>query len=718
MADSKNEWGEGLQAVDIDLLVAHPKNRPFSLTSPGFKALVESVRSKGVMTPLIARPCVSAEEKEGARGRRGEGKKKDAAAAQGFSPLQILSGHRRHEAARRAGLAAVPVIVRAMDDKEAVELLICENAEREDVSPLDEAAGIEAMIEVGWDVESIAQRMGMTPATVARRRQLQHLLPSLQKAIVDPKHELDRQIPVSVLERLARLTREAQAKLYKEWKPELAAGEVPWGLETVDSFKANVERDQLRALSGAPFKASDATLLPAAGACDACPKRTGAQPLLWEGDSEDAVKAKPRDRCLDPVCYAKKCELAAAAKVTAAKAECPNLVVLTADYDLQRKGKFAGCPIKPAHAFERAKQGDKAAVPAIRFDGSSVKREWVKPYRYGASTSGTGRTTSARTAEGKPVPTPLKTRRAELDKRRKAMVVDAVRERVGKLANGKGEFSIKLLELGGGKKAGGGSPLPHALQLIAITAVFGTSHRHDGSAAYGSPKDGWTRVFDLLRGDPNTVGEMLYRSVLGVLEGRLGRPNNERVGVLYAEAEQCCKLLGEDIDVLWQEAVTAIPEPKSWANLNADGTVKKAAKKKEGVKGRGGERGKKDADGEGREIQVPVRKGGMKIVIETKHERGKTWHATGEIVSKGVVDCRIERPDPEICYECEEDAVLDVLHALADHPQGSKALVDLEAFEREYTKDWKCQNCGCTNENGCPAGCYWVAKNLCSECVG
>lgn len=101
------------------------------------KELAESIRTVGVLTPCLVRP------KENGH-------------------VELAAGHRRYRAAKMAGLATLPCIVRPMSDEEFMAVLTIENLQREDVHPLDEAKGYAALVNppYRWKVETIAGKVG------------------------------------------------------------------------------------------------------------------------------------------------------------------------------------------------------------------------------------------------------------------------------------------------------------------------------------------------------------------------------------------------------------------------------------------------------------------------------------------------------------------------------------------------------------------------------
>jgi ParB/RepB/Spo0J family partition protein len=122
--------------------------------------LTASIQAKGVVTPLLVRPNASGYE--------------------------IGAGYRRYRAAKAAGVATVPALIRPMTDEEFLELVVFENDEREDVHPLEEAAGYRTMMkELKWDVGRIAQRTGKSEKYVYDRVKLLALIPEAQKLFLE-----------------------------------------------------------------------------------------------------------------------------------------------------------------------------------------------------------------------------------------------------------------------------------------------------------------------------------------------------------------------------------------------------------------------------------------------------------------------------------------------------------------------------------------------------
>jgi ParB family transcriptional regulator, chromosome partitioning protein len=122
----------------------------------GLRELADSIREQGIVQPLIVR-------------RRGE------------ETFELVAGERRWRAARMAGLTEVPVLVREADDREALELALIENLQRENLNPMEEAQGFARLIEqFQLTQEEAAVRVGKGRVVVANALRLLKLAPEVQ----------------------------------------------------------------------------------------------------------------------------------------------------------------------------------------------------------------------------------------------------------------------------------------------------------------------------------------------------------------------------------------------------------------------------------------------------------------------------------------------------------------------------------------------------------
>lgn len=120
--------------------------------------LAASIRSQGVIQPLIVRP-------------KGD-------------EFELIAGERRWRAAMKAGLSQVPVVIRDASDHEALQLALVENLQREDLNPIEEASGYRRLQdEFHWSQEEMAERIGKSRPTVTNALRLLGLPTEVQQEV-------------------------------------------------------------------------------------------------------------------------------------------------------------------------------------------------------------------------------------------------------------------------------------------------------------------------------------------------------------------------------------------------------------------------------------------------------------------------------------------------------------------------------------------------------
>ena len=159
-ADKFVDGEEYLLQCPVDKIVPNPCQPRQDFSEPELKAMVNSVREKGVLTPLL----VSKTEK-------------------GY---QLIAGERRWRAAQRAGLKEVPVVIKDVTPSESLELAIIENIHRKDLNPIEEANAYKRLLdETGATQEAIAKRLGKDRSSIANLLRLLNLPESIQKDVID-----------------------------------------------------------------------------------------------------------------------------------------------------------------------------------------------------------------------------------------------------------------------------------------------------------------------------------------------------------------------------------------------------------------------------------------------------------------------------------------------------------------------------------------------------
>lgn len=142
----------GVKKLPVEFLIANRANPRRTFDPEQLEELTNSIREKGVMQPLLVRP------------------------SEDPNIFEIIAGERRWRASQLAGLHEVPVIVREVDDKEALELAIIENVQRADLNPLEEAMGYGQLIEqFDYTQQDLAQVIGKSRSHVANTLRLLRL---------------------------------------------------------------------------------------------------------------------------------------------------------------------------------------------------------------------------------------------------------------------------------------------------------------------------------------------------------------------------------------------------------------------------------------------------------------------------------------------------------------------------------------------------------------
>ena len=132
----------GVREVDIDLLDPNPHQPRTRFREDSLEELAQSIRSTGVIQPVVVRPI--------------------------GSRFQLIAGERRWRAAQRAGLHRIPAIVRDVPDHLALEMTVVENLQREDLNPVEQARAFDTLITTfGLTQEEAATRTGKDRATIA-----------------------------------------------------------------------------------------------------------------------------------------------------------------------------------------------------------------------------------------------------------------------------------------------------------------------------------------------------------------------------------------------------------------------------------------------------------------------------------------------------------------------------------------------------------------------
>ena len=412
-----------LAMIPIGELVLSAENPRGLPNRESLEELAASIRTAGILVPLIARPHPALAGK-----------------------FELRAGTRRLAAAAMAGLAEVPVVVTDLDERGAMQATLLENMQREDLTAAQEAAGVEALARYAT-VEEIAAHLGRSVAWVRKRLSLRGLSKAWKLIMDDPsKRPMYTSWDTPFYERVARFPPELQDRIL-EALTQYEREQWNWieNLEHLDRFLSG----WLHWLPGAPWDRDDKS----GGACSSCAKRSSCQADLF--DSVPDNKPAGDDRCLDAECWRTKMAGCLREKRREIQEktgkDCrfvwpgtSNAKDLSADLV---KGGASDWTIKGCQ------KGDKGAWPYLRVDGGKAGTwYWAKP-RYSSEDGGQG------SDGGKAGPKSPDEKRKALEKRRDVRAIGDV---------------VK------------GLAQPDSDTIVRLTAVFGTAERRDSQYGEGN----------------------------------------------------------------------------------------------------------------------------------------------------------------------------------------------------------------------------------------
>ncbi|MEB3197179.1 MAG: ParB/RepB/Spo0J family partition protein [Candidatus Sericytochromatia bacterium] len=187
--------GGDRRKLALDKLAPNPDQPRKFFDAAALDDLAASLKVHGVLQPLLVRP----HPRENGR-------------------WQIVAGERRWLAATQAGLTEVPVVVRELDDRLAREIGLVENVLREDITPMEEARALRALLdETGWSYAQLGDRLGKNKAWVDHRVRLLKMPSPLQEAlerqIATPEGKLQRPFTPRHAGAVVQVPEEQQAEL-------------------------------------------------------------------------------------------------------------------------------------------------------------------------------------------------------------------------------------------------------------------------------------------------------------------------------------------------------------------------------------------------------------------------------------------------------------------------------------------------------------------------
>lgn len=278
--------------IEVARLVPSPDNPRAHYDEAALRELAASYKDHGVLEPLIVRPwpldrrALPHETELTIRG----------------SIFEIAAGHRRHRAAVLAGMETVPCLVRELSDVALLEVFGIENAQREDLTPLEEALAFRNLLErAGYDVAGIAAKIGKGEGYVRARLSIDRMTGLARRAFEAGLITLSHALLIAPLS--AEDQEAAAIQTIGGQTGDVVAVSAEWPYNGVarkpEELRSWIRNGLTPDLRTAPFDKADPTLNPEMGPCDGCPFRTIHS--LFAETGED-------DRCLKRPCFELKRE--------------------------------------------------------------------------------------------------------------------------------------------------------------------------------------------------------------------------------------------------------------------------------------------------------------------------------------------------------------------------------------------------------------------------
>jgi ParB family chromosome partitioning protein len=320
-----------LQTLRIDLLRESLTNPRKTFDEIKLAELAASIAEQGLFQPVLVRPIESGLNE--------------------ISHYEIVAGARRYRAARRAGLAEIPAIVRDLNDKETLEFQLVENSQREDVAPLEEAEGYARLVEEhGHTFSSLAAKTGKSVSHVAHRVKLLELSANARAALAHDR------IGIGHANELAKLTVEHQEETLAYFN---LLDEDNVNPPSIAELKQHIARNVFAVLNNAPFSLQEKYLVAGVPACTECPKSSARQPELFQ----ELTQAT----CTDKSCYDLKVAQHVKIEIQKMRAENPNALVVSNSWQGDRE-----LLALPTHMYRLVEADKDDAVPALVTDGPTA----------------------------------------------------------------------------------------------------------------------------------------------------------------------------------------------------------------------------------------------------------------------------------------------------------------------------------------------------------
>ena len=278
LADDEGAWNTAgtFQHIALDRITPSLTNPRKTFDPAKLAELAASIKASGVHQPVLVRPLPGCRMADTER----------------TVQYELVVGERRQRASALAGMDTIPAMVRTLTYDQVLEIQVVENLQRDDLTPLEEAEGYEHLMQhTGLSADELGAKVGKSRSYIYAKLKLLDLCQEVKQALRDGTVDASRALLIA---------RIPDGKLQIK---ALSMATTPTGSNVdamgVRAFSTWLQQNVMLRLEHAPFQITDAHLVPSAGSCMDCPKRTGAAPDLFA----DVASA---DICTDPACHQTK----------------------------------------------------------------------------------------------------------------------------------------------------------------------------------------------------------------------------------------------------------------------------------------------------------------------------------------------------------------------------------------------------------------------------
>jgi ParB/RepB/Spo0J family partition protein len=343
-----------LAHVKLSDIITSDTNKMFrddaELSDTALRELIDSVKQLGVIQPILLRPSSNKQ-------------------------FELVAGERRYRASLAAGLATIPANIQELTDEQAFEVQVTENLQRKDVHPLKEAHAYKYLVDKDPKVNTAAElalKFGKTEHYITTRLKLNELVAETRKDFHDGYMTIGHALLIARLQpNDQKELVKSEVRSYRDGKEQIRY------YPPVQELEEYINDNIICSLKEAAFNTSDAGLVPKAGACTTCPKRSGANQLFAD--------VKDKDRCFDPNCFLEKRLNYMATQIPVMLEKEPDTVFIETyrgtktDPAIEKALKDNKARVLKANEYETYNYGDKKVkIKAIYVNGTSVgKKETI-----------------------------------------------------------------------------------------------------------------------------------------------------------------------------------------------------------------------------------------------------------------------------------------------------------------------------------------------------